>query len=317
MILVFIHFGQPPSHLSANLVDICNRFPHLNVVLISDFSLAGMSSFKNYSEKILDITDYVNFFASRSTLPVGFRGGFWILSLIRLIVLADFVEAENSRVLHIESDVILASDFPFDFFSTLEQQVAFVRVSNTEAIASILYIPSSESALKLKRNIYAEFESDPALSDMTFLSRYAHKFPEEVFELPASVYDNQAAEFIFDGSDYGQYLFGTDPRNSRGIKLLNFENPNTRIGTQRLSYQFNQSREFIDISDGSVSKKLVNLHIHSKNKRLFQPKTRKIEFDLACRHPRNKEIKVFMPKVFIAQFFLAVRRRIVRRYKYE
>jgi hypothetical protein len=317
LILVFIHFGHPPSHLSANIVDVCTRFPHLKVVLISDFSLPGMDSLQNYSEKYFNVADYMNFFGSRSTLPVGFRGGFWLLSLIRLIVLADFVESEDSKVLHIESDVVLSSDFPFDYFYTLGQQVAFVRVSNTEAIASILYIPSSESALKLKSNIYTEFESDPALTDMSFLSGYSHKFPEEVFELPASVDDTHTTDFIFDGSDYGQYLFGTDPRNSRGVKLLNFENPNTRISTGRLSYNFNRSREFIDISDGSVSKRLVNLHIHSKNMRLFQPRNRKFEFDLACARPRNREIKVFMPRVFIAQFYLAIRRRIVRWFKYE
>ena len=250
-------------------------------------------------------------------MPVGFRGGFWLLSLIRLIVLADYVKSENSSVLHIESDVVLASDFPFDFFHTICQQVAFVRVSNTEAIASILYIPSSESARKLREGIYAEFDSNPALTDMTFLSGYSYKFPDEVFELPSSVDDAPVTEFIFDGSDYGQYLFGTDPRNLRGVKLLNFENPNTRIDTGRLIYQFNQTREFIDISDGAVSKRLVNLHIHSKNLRLFEQTTRNKEFHSACEQSRNSEIRIFMPKVFLTQLYLAIRRRVFRWFEYD
>ena len=61
MKLIFIHFGQPPSHLSANILDVCNRFPNIKVVLISDFSLVGMESFQNYSEKYLDISAYFDF----------------------------------------------------------------------------------------------------------------------------------------------------------------------------------------------------------------------------------------------------------------
>jgi hypothetical protein len=317
MKLVFVHFGQPPSHLSANILDVCNRFPQIKVVLISDFSLDGMQSFQNYSEKYLNISSHLDFFRSRSSLPISFRGGFWLLSLIRLIVLADFVESENRSVLHIESDVVLAPDFPFEFFNKISKQVAFVRVSNSEAIASILFIPSTESARKLKSAIYDEFDSDPALTDMKFLSNYSHSFPERVFELPSSLHDVPVTEFIFDGSDYGQYLFGTDPRNLRGVKILNFENPNTRINTGKLNYRFNQARDFIDICDGSVSKRLVNLHIHSKNIRLFEHATRNEEFLSACQRSRDGEKRLFMPKVFLTQFLLAIRRRIVRLHRHD
>ena len=317
MKLVFVHFGLLPSHLSANILDVCRRFPHIEVVLISDFSVDGMESYQNYSQKYLDISNYLDFFRSQSTLPVGFRGGFWLLSLIRLIVLADFVESEGCGVLHVESDVVLASDFPFDFFLKIQQQTAYVRVSNSEAIASILYIASSESAHKLKVAIYEEFDSDPALTDMKFLSNYSHYFPDRVFELPSSLKDDPLTEFIFDGSDYGQYLFGTDPRNSRGVKILNFENPNTRILTGELKYRFNQARDFIDISDGAVSRKLANLHIHSKSMKLFEPISRNREFHSVCQNSHDGEVRIFIMKVFIAQLYLAIRRRFVRWYKYE
>jgi hypothetical protein len=317
MKLVFVHFGQPPSHLSANIVDVCRRFPQIKVVLISDFSLDGMESFQNYSEKYMDISKYLDFFGSHSSLPVRFRGGFWLLSLIRLIVLADFVESEGSSVLHIESDVVLASDFPLDFFHEISQQVAFVRVSDSEAIASILFIPSPESARALRLALYHEFDSNRALTDMQFLSNYLHSFPERVFELPSSLNDDPALDFIFDGSDYGQYLFGTDPRNSRGVKILNFENPNTRINAGELSYRYEPTRDFIDISDGLLSKRLVNLHIHSKNARLFEHTTRSKEFDSACKRSRKGELRLFMPRVFLSQFLLAFRRRILQGWKHD
>lgn len=317
MKLVFVHFGKLPSHLSANVRDVCRRFPHIEVILISDFSVEGMDSYENYSEKYLDISNHLDFFRSQSTLPISFRGGFWLLSLIRLIVLADFVESEGCSVLHIESDVVLASDFPFDFFPKIKQQTAYVRVSNSEAIASILYIASSESAHKLRVAIYDDFESDPALTDMKFLSSYSHNFPERVYELPSSLKDDPLTEFIFDGSDYGQYLFGTDPRNSRGVKILNFENPNTRIKTGQLKYRFNQARDFIDISDGSMSRKLANLHIHSKSMRLFEITARNMEFRSACQKSHDGEIRIFILKVFLAQFYLAIRRRVVRWCKYD
>ena len=60
MKLVFVHFGQPPSHLSANILDVCNRFPHIDVVLISDFSVDGMESHQNFSQKYFVFGGVIN-----------------------------------------------------------------------------------------------------------------------------------------------------------------------------------------------------------------------------------------------------------------
>jgi len=317
MKLVFIHFGEPPSHLVANILDVCQRFPDKEVVLVADFSIKELILLRNYSEEFVDTSRVLNFFQGSSSLPLAFRGGFWLLSLIRLIVLADYVEANNCKVLHVESDVVLASDFPFHFFLELDQKIAFARVSNSEAIASTIYLPSPTSARHFRNALYDEFNRSSDLTDMKFLSLYSDNFPDHVLELPSSLNDDMSTEFIFDGSDYGQFLFGTDPRNLRGIKVLNFDNPNTRIGTGALDYIYNQSRDFIDVSDGFLSKKLVSIHVHSKNLKLFKDTTRREESVLACSRTNRGEIRIIVPKIFLIQFRLAIRKRIVRLFKNE
>lgn len=317
MKLVFVHFGEPPPHLVKNIIDVCQKFPDKEVILVADFSIKKQIEMRNYSEELVDISSILNFFEKKSSLPLSFRGGFWIMSLIRLIVLADYVEAKGCKVLHIESDVILALDFPFHFFVELNEKIAFARVSHSEAIASTVYIPSPAAARHFRCALYDEFERNSNITDMKFLSLYSHNFPELVLEIPSSLSDDASTDFVFDGSDYGQFLFGTDPRNLRGIKVLNFENPNTRIATKDLKFIYNQSRDFIDVTDGSTIKKLVSLHVHSKNLNLFTDETRRKEAMVACSRTRQGEIRIIVPKIFMNQFGHAIRRRILGLFNYE
>ena len=53
--------------------------------------------------------------------PKNFRENFWLTSLARFLALEDYLAQSNEEIIHLESDVILAKDFPFSKFSDLIQ----------------------------------------------------------------------------------------------------------------------------------------------------------------------------------------------------
>lgn len=310
MNLVFVHFGTIPKHLKSNISDTCKRFPNLNVYVITDCNANCFVDYENLHIVTKDISSRVSDFRRISTLPVGFRNGFWLLSLIRLEVFGEFVNQLMEPSVHLESDVVISSDFPFDFLRNSKRSLAYVRVSENESIASVLFLNPGETCSLFVKSIFSDFQKNPGMTDMKFLSDFQKCYPDMVFELPADANDPNDSEFLFDGSDFGQYLLGTDPRNSRGVRYLNFNNRNTRVITNSYTFQYNSSREFMDASLGEKSFKLSNLHVHSKRLRMFRPSTRTKILKGSITPFRRKWR--FHLLVFIRQLKSSLKRRLSR-----
>jgi hypothetical protein len=112
----------------------------------------------------------------------------------------------------------------------------------------------------------------------------------------------------FDAADIGQFLFGDDPRNQRGVKILRRELTSSYLKAREFNYTYSKNRAFIDI--GSNPKvRLFNLHIHSKNAKIFSPKTGTKELIDGVKNQSKPEKRVFVGLVFLNSLKVAAMRR--------
>ena len=117
MEIVFVHFGSSvPKYLMRNIERTCDFFPETTVTLITDISSKIGIKKSNFQKYIFEMNeDYVNLNQFLSH-PKNFRNNFWFTSLARIFVLCDYTIARNIQILHIESDVLISSDFPLNQF---------------------------------------------------------------------------------------------------------------------------------------------------------------------------------------------------------
>lgn len=332
MKIVFAHFNSKiPKYLLLNLKRTILLFPLHEVYLITDQDV-GKIKIKNLSVSKYNVSENWNYLEELIQHPKFFRNNFWFTSLARLIAIAEFVKNHNEEILHIESDVIISSDFPFQVFSKLNVDFSFPVVNSDQAIASCLYIGNSRAADELIRISLESAAENNLTTDMYVLKRLAESKITKFQLLPSSIssreaLDNANEQFlleikealsiysgIFDGSDIGLYLFGEDPRNNRGLSKLRYRKYINYLNVRKLFIISGFNREFPYVSDleNNVQIPIYSLHIHSKNPNLFKVnRIRKIiskSVKASVKEPKN----IFSPMIFIR----AVKNSIFRRIRY-
>ena len=327
MNLVFAHFGSPiPKHLLLNLERCTALFPDHQIFLITDINL-----------KMKNIVIY-NYIASedwwllynRLKHSKNFRNNFWFTSSARFLALADFSKTIEGDFLHIESDVIIAEDFPFKSLSKSNYDIIFPIVSDSNAIASCLYVRDSETADYLADLTLSESQKNNLTTDMyilSILSKEANLNFSPLPTAPSNYYlrkesntrflqfsDIAATEFggFFDGFDIGRYLFGDDPRNSRGWSILRDNDTRTYLDVRDLDLVTKPEREFPYIQDSSSNSyvPLYSLHVHSKNLNLFKVDKSKKLIHYYVSKSKDKSKKVFVFSVFLNSAFKALMSRV-------
>lgn len=253
-----------------------------------------------------------------------FRDGFWKETTRRFWALHNFQKVVKVPLLHVESDVLLMPSFPFHKFSRLKTPLAVPLSAPNYGVASIFYTASHEALRELlalwdQKDFELEASSRGHFSnDMTRLGASVQRFPDLISSLPtllpcalpSDTYDSsnrtlsrnfEVFEGIFDAATYGQYLFGFDPRNERGVRRVYSwrEYHTARPRTMR----FRQSASgdlFVTDSAHSTGIPIFNLHIHSKDIRVFRPVTRDNLFATRLQHQGANELREFSWWGFIA-----------------
>ena len=329
MKLVFVHVGKKiPKHLKLNLRKTIDLFPKLEVVLIVNqecrvSNIPGLGVFRfSYFEEL----DFIKFKLGH---PKNFRNNFWFLSLIRFFVLHKFMEKNVGEIIHVESDVILASDFPYNKFSQLEGKCAFSLTSDSEGIASILYLRDFETSRLLSEQTLISVGLNSYTTDMIILKEFYVKYKSITNILPsgsdfssknnlrvppidAEKIRKSKSHFggIFDGIDLGFYLTGEDPRNNRGLRRIRSVIPRNYVDPKLLDPCWNIERGFIDVFDhhlGCLSP-VYSLHIHSKDLRFFQGNNIRI-FQSRLRDFNNSESKELSIRTLFKSIIISVARR--------
>jgi hypothetical protein len=330
MNILFAHFDTPiPKYLENNLIRCKNLFPSHSVILLTNV---------NYKFKKFNGINIVKYFPSKNWEMVKnnlnhsheFRKNFWFLSLGRLIAISEFVIANNAEVLHIESDVLISKDFPFEAFSQGDPEILFPQVSESRSIASTLYLRNAKVANKLIDFIKISSTEDSYVTDMKVLSKLSKLQDVNFLVLPSIpsnsklLQNNHKLDLkaneesikyfkgLFDGADLGIYLFGDDPRNHRGKSKVRQVISDSFFVPQKIDFAFNFERKFLDIYDPMTNSSIpiYSLHIHVKSAKFFTE-----SYVLSClksavfESSKKAEEKLYF-KVYLKSVLLSLIRRL-------
>jgi hypothetical protein len=214
-------------------------------------------------------------------LDFKFREGFWKYTLQRFFAIGAFhKECPNRSVTHIESDVLLMPNFPWQKFADLKK-LAWLKVNSAIDVAAIVHFPTLYKTQKLLEEISRLSRLNPGTNDMRVLHEAAitlEQFHEYLPSLTSSNYqkhENFSATQerslnhfggIFDPLNLGLWYFGQDPKNSFGMRKR-------YVGD--LSHDVNPIDSGLSLKTGKLSDKngtsIFSLHIHSKYLPLFGP----------------------------------------------
>jgi hypothetical protein len=289
-ILLVYHGEVIPAYVFANLKYLKKHFKSNDIYFVSDNNYglnraARIGAIPIYHS--LENEELISIKKSMSS-DLSFRDGFWWKTSSRVIAVCDIVIKLNCPVLHLESDVVLFPNFPFEALDKLDHDLAFPLASENLGVASLLYLRDSRAAENLRKQFIQELKRDPLTNDMKILGNIAKNHKSEISILPTVpilkppesvimlgisnnhyklISDNYVVfQGCVDGMAYGVYFLGEDPRNTRGyIKLFQFNyETNINLTGTRISINV-KDRKVICIEKNGQRYKLYALHVHSKN----------------------------------------------------
>ena len=293
MKIVFIHLGKSkPRHLIPNIAKISSDYPELdiNLVLSLDSTLHDIPT--NVNVFTYTASSQTEEIFSEFTLDSKFRQGFWRYSLERLFALESFHASDpNESLLHIESDILILPDFPFNKIAE-SRNLMWNSYNESHDVSALLFSPNFEETNKLLDEVRKALVVNSFLSDMTVLNYVRRHSALEVSLLASHVSElpgllNQSSKFrlsesngcsytgVFDGAAIGMWLLGHDPRNNYGRYTIHsmepIRNGDSSIDPSNVTYEID-SRGSVYLFSNSGSKvgiRLWNIHVHSKDLNLF------------------------------------------------
>ena len=281
--LIFAHLNtKVPKYVWVNMRRTVREFPSLRVVLISNLevNLLKAEALGIVARAYKADLELLDMLANR-TLNAEFRNGFWETSILRLFAYLEYVESNDSPAIHIESDILLMSDFPWEKLSRLKK-LAWLQFNGERDVAALITCPNSIEAKWLNVNLRKEIKLNRTCTDMTLLSEISKKNKDKVDLLPIapkstskllhsdSTTETRAANSalyselggIFDGAALGMWLYGQDARNNFGLLKRHVNLVESYIDTSNLQVVYNTGDLFY-VEDNQAHK-IFNLHLHSK-----------------------------------------------------
>jgi hypothetical protein len=281
-IATYVHLGPNlPRHLKLGLNRHQWLFPAQDIILITShdqhFDLpVSIKQFKvNTTELAADL-----FLEMSQKLDFDFRSGFWKYTLQRFFAIQELHKEVPERALtHIESDVIIMPNFPWEEFGRLKK-LAWLKVNSELDVAAIVHFPGLDQTTELLKEISLLMHLNPGTNDMLVLHDAAKNLKKGHIYLPSltsynsyehanfSLSNQENLELFggtFDPLNLGLWHFGQDPKNSFGLRKR-------YVGDS--SHDLNASKAGLKFEDGILSDHLgtqvFSLHLHSKHLPLFE-----------------------------------------------
>jgi hypothetical protein len=270
---VFVHLGPGPApHLWRNVSRFNALFPGRKATII-------LSDIRH--KKHIDLTKNELFIYKTSSdtesqlrklsTDVKFREGFWRYSIERFYAIRDFHELDQvTPILHLESDVVVLPNFPFDEFKSIKH-LAWEKFNSSHDVSAILYSNCYGDSKWLVERINEALTADTKSTDMTALSQISNSNLSRVEILPTDPTSNTSNQFggIFDAAAIGMWLNGRDPRNHLGFIKRFLPLPESSVNASKLDYRVNRDGCLQVMNQGGVTLQLFNLHVHAKRRSLM------------------------------------------------
>ena len=322
--IVFVHLNSPvPRYLKLNIAATIKKLPGTRIVLIHN------------SEKNLQVHPAIELFQYKNNQdsisikdslshPRDFRHNFWFSAILRFDALHQYLTVHSGPILHLESDVIISPDFPISRFNCGEIQIAYPVVATNRGVASTLYIRDLKISERLVELSVQLCEKNSTTTDMEILAEFCDLYPEQTSPLAfgpieASAFQEnfnpqstrstyEIFEGVFDGNDMGVFLFGTDPRNSKGVSYLKMAIPGNYAKVKKWEFKYDNKREFINLHYNGQVIPVYSLHATCKQPLLFNAYTQRIMLQRYLSKLTKPSEKKWYPIVYLQMGFHKIRR---------
>jgi hypothetical protein len=318
--LLFVHIGTPyPRYLLKNIERTRRIFENHKIALIGDESPDGNWLEKHRVHfKMHEINAVFDANFSFGEFERNFRSGYWRYTLERLLSLEAYhCDFPDEKLVHLESDVILFPNFPFEEIDGLSK-VTWMDHSSSGDIASIVFSPSWFSSKEFARQLIEE-HSYGGGSDMDVLLRLRKKsskfailptlneatrvYSNTKFENSTHFASSETHQFpgIFDAAGIGMWISGIDPRNNFGFTVIHarelIDSGVILIDPSKMNFYFSEEGNlFVRTNETDVP--IYNLHIHSKDKDLLSPEWKERIGNLLTRSKCKRIVIRFSPSIF-------------------
>jgi hypothetical protein len=333
--LVWVHLGQSkvPFYLKRSMRNHAQIFSDQKLVLLVDddknlhnFGIRNLSVYKvHFMDEDWEIIK------RRLNHDLTFRNEFWFNSLARFKALYSFlIEEKIEKLLHIESDVVLMPNFPFSSFEKIQNSLAYSLQGEGKGIASVFYVGSQSCLADFLNFCFREILQESKNTDMTLLDNFYKKNPNKTLILPTlpkqTFFEGKLNDSkielsetvtgfggVFDAISIGQYFFGIDPRNNRGIKKLYIEDASHWVKPSRFSFEWLENALIARQKD--LKFEIFTLHIHSKNPQIFEfSSLRKQSTKSFAKSKRGPHQQIVVQEV-VRSIQKAIRRRLKLNYE--
>lgn len=280
-----------PRYVIENLKYLRETFNENEIVLISDnvssLRRANRLGVKTY--QVPNKNDLWPQVIENLSFSINFRDAFWLYTLSRFKAIQIYMH-QNSQVpvLHVESDVWISENFPIADLVKAKDRIAYPFTNSTNGLASSIYFPHEESISALISFAESQIMQGVKLNDVELLGSYRRDFPNQVYVLPSCFPDENLARSgststdkeivssnyedfhgVFDGSTWGVYLIGTDPRNTYGISRHLSKLQGHTVDPSMATFMFSANRLFAKGNNSNIIFEIFSLHIHCKAAKMF------------------------------------------------
>ena len=293
--LILVYLGHKiPRYVFVNLKNLRRQFPHQQIVLIVERdSLINESTKRELNLKVYGYTksEKLHDLELSKHHDLGFRNGYWSHTIHRILAFLDYqIENRLDCVLHIEADMTLMPDFPFEAIARTEG-IVWGYYNEQRDVGALIFVPGIKDAEWLRDEIIKTWKEYPFFTDMQLLKEISNSHQNQISYWPSglSMASNANARVnmselqltskrqvdvggIIDVAAIGMWLCGIDPRNNRGKKIhfsdSFISNGDSWVDPSELKYIFHEKGK-ISIGEPFGEIPLYALHNHSKSEKYF------------------------------------------------
>lgn len=334
--IVFVEINRLPRYTIENITRLRQIFPKLDLVLLTDLATYYANpKIQDYcqivpisaeiEQKLIHLSRYRNS-----------KDSFWIYTTQRLFALCEYhAKHPHLSILHVESDVVLMPNFPFDRLPNIKT-LLWGNYNLTHDVASLVYLPNIDMTSLLLKSMHKHLEIDSTHSDMTLLRsvaedlgenhRYFPSLPNKNSVLinahnswPGDYIDKQYKLFdffggIFDHQIIGMYLDGLDPHLTYGLRETLFdktiETGESFIDPRKVKFLLHNELSLIE---NELPYPIYSIHLHSKQLEFFRNKSELFAKRISDANKKLRHIK-FDVKVFCELVVSNLRRGMLLRW---
>lgn len=277
MTAVFVSLGRAKPYLFQNLDFSARWAGRDNVVVITDSTDRRLSA----KGRILKLEHLVSkkrkWEITEALAACGvntkWRNGYWVSILLRFEALKAFAESldGSTPVIHIENDVatFLSSEVLEEVFARAAEDLLVPPVDREHSCPGIMIAKTPEALAKACEYVVESVSHGRESSDMYALGSLASQ--GIVGDLPTRGFNLRGDDeppIVFDSVIVGQYLFGSDSRNSQGVSVPGYRYVKAGFDPGRLEdwslVRGSDGVERVSAVDCGTRVQFASLHIHAK-----------------------------------------------------